>query len=64
MSRQIKIIWILSFVSVLLLIEKQVYWLVNQHEYALDTYSDEIALKALEAGEEEYLNVLTRQFTC
>ena len=55
MSLQIKIIWILSLVSVLLLIGVQGYWLVNQYEYVLNSYSGEIALQALEAGQEEYL---------
>jgi len=55
MSRQIKIIWTLSLVSVLLLIWLQGYWLINQYEYVLNTYSEEIALQVLQAGEEEFL---------
>ena len=54
MSGQIKIIWILSLVSVLLLIWLQGYWLINQYEYVLNTYSEEIALQVLQAGEDEY----------
>ena len=54
MSRQIKIIWILSLVSVLLLIGIQGYWLINQYEYVLNTYSEDIALQVLQAGEEEF----------
>jgi len=56
MSKQIKIIWILSLVSVLLLIGLQGYWLINQYEYVLNAYSEETALQVLQAGEEEYLN--------
>ena len=55
MSKQIKIIWILSLISVLLLIGIQGYWLINQYEYVLNSYSEEIALLILQAGEEEYL---------
>jgi len=56
MSKQIKIIWILSLISVLLLIGIQGYWLINQYEYVLNSYSGEIALLVLQAGEEEYIN--------
>jgi two-component system phosphate regulon sensor histidine kinase PhoR len=56
MSRQIKIIWILSLISVLLLIGIQGYWLINQYEYVLNSYSEEIAMQVLQAGEEEFLN--------
>ena len=54
MSNQIKIIWILSLISVLLLIGLQGYWLFNQYEYTLNSYSEEIALQVLQAGEEEF----------
>ena len=63
MSRQIKIIWILSLVSVLLLIWLQGYWLINQYEYVLNTYSEEIALQVLQAGEDEYLLRKEEYFT-
>ena len=56
MSRQIKFIWVLSLFSVLFLIGMQGYWLYNQYEYVLNAYSEEIALQALQAGEEEYRN--------
>jgi len=56
MSNQIKIIWILSLVSVLLLIGVQGYWLVNQYEYVLNSFLEDIVLQVLEAGEEEYLD--------
>ena len=55
MSKQIKIIWALSLMSVLLLIGVQGYWLFNQYKYVLDSYSEEIAQQVLQAGEEEYL---------
>jgi hypothetical protein len=55
MSRQIIIIWILSLISVLLLIGIQGYWLINQYEYVLNIYSEEIASQVLKAGEEEFL---------
>ena len=54
MSRQIKIIWVLSLISVLLLIGIQGYWLINQYEYVLNAYSEEVALQVLQAGEEEF----------
>jgi len=54
MSKQIKIIWILSLGSVLLLIGVQGYWLYNQYEYVLNAYSEEIALQVIQAGEEEF----------
>jgi two-component system phosphate regulon sensor histidine kinase PhoR len=54
MSKQIKIIWILSLISVLLLIGMQGYWLYNQYEYTLNLYSEEIAMQVLQAGEEEF----------
>lgn len=56
MSRQIKIIWILSLVSVLFLIGVQAYWLYNQYEYVLNTWSEEIASEVAAAGEEEFQN--------
>jgi len=56
MSRQIKIIWILSLISVLLLIGVQGYWLINQYKYVLNGYSEEIASFVSLAGEQEYLN--------
>ncbi|MDR0794874.1 MAG: HAMP domain-containing histidine kinase [Tannerella sp.] len=56
MNQHIKIIWILSLVSVLMLIGMQGYWLINQYEYVLNTYSGEIALQVLQAGEEEFLS--------
>ena len=56
MSKQIKIIWILSLVSVLLLIGLQGYWLINQYGYVLNAYAEETALRVLQAGEEEFLN--------
>ena len=56
MSRQIKIIWVLSLISVLLLIGMQGYWLVNQYQYVLNAYSGEIVSLVSQAGEEEYLN--------
>ena len=56
MSRQIKMIWIFSLVSVLLLIGMQGYWLINQYKYVLNSYSEEIASQVVLASEEELLN--------
>ena len=56
MSKQIKIIWILSLISVLLLIGLQGYWLINQYKYVLNAYSEEIASFVSSAGEKEYLS--------
>ena len=55
MSKQINIIWILSLISVLLLIGIQGYWLINQYEYTLNNYSEEVVSIVSQAGEEEYL---------
>lgn len=55
MEKRIRIIWVLSLVSAFLLIGVQGYWLYNQYEYGMDTYSEEIAELILDAGEEEYL---------
>jgi len=46
----------LSLVSVLLLIGIQGYWLLNQYEYVLDTYAEEITQQVQQAGNEEFLN--------
>ncbi|MDH6306378.1 two-component system phosphate regulon sensor histidine kinase PhoR [Parabacteroides sp. PF5-5] len=54
MERRIRIIWILSLASALLLIGVQGYWLYNQYQYVTDTYSQELAEKILQAGEKEY----------
>ncbi|MDR1201112.1 MAG: HAMP domain-containing histidine kinase [Tannerellaceae bacterium] len=54
MERRIRIIWILSLLSALLLIGVQGYWLYNQFRYVVDTYSEELAEKALQAGDKEH----------
>jgi two-component system phosphate regulon sensor histidine kinase PhoR len=54
MERRIRIIWILSLLSALVLIGVQGYWLYNQFRYVVDSYSQELAGKALQAGDKEY----------
>jgi two-component system phosphate regulon sensor histidine kinase PhoR len=54
MERRIRIIWILSLLSAFVLIGVQGYWLYNQFRYVVDTYSQELAVKALQAGEKEH----------
>lgn len=54
MEKQIKIIWILSLLSALLLIGVQGYWLYNQFAYAMQHYSEEQAAAILRAGDAEY----------
>ena len=54
MEKRIRIIWILSLVSAMLLIGVQGYWLYNQYQYVADNYLQELSVKILEAGDEEY----------
>jgi two-component system phosphate regulon sensor histidine kinase PhoR len=54
MERRIRIIWILSLLSALVLIGVQGYWLYNQFRYVVDTCSEELAGKALQACDKEY----------
>jgi two-component system phosphate regulon sensor histidine kinase PhoR len=54
MEKRIKFVWILSLLSALLVIGVQWYWVYNQYLYVIDTYCEEIAGLALQAGEKEY----------
>lgn len=54
MEKQIRIIWILSLVSVLLLIGMQGYWLFSQYQYVSNNYMQELNEGIREAGEEEH----------
>ncbi|MDR3141027.1 MAG: HAMP domain-containing histidine kinase [Tannerellaceae bacterium] len=54
MEWRIRIIWILSLSSAFVLTGVQGYWLYNQYRYAVDTYAEELAAKALQAGEKEH----------
>lgn len=54
MERRIKIVWILSLLSALLVIGVQGNWLYTQYQYKADIYANEIIQKILEAGDEEY----------
>lgn len=54
MEKRIRIIWILSLMSALLLIGVQGYWLYNQYRYVVDSYSQELAERILQGGEKEY----------
>ena len=54
MEKRIWAIWVLSLSSALLLIAVQGYWLYNQYQHVVKSYSQELAEKVLEAGENEY----------
>jgi two-component system phosphate regulon sensor histidine kinase PhoR len=54
MEKRIRIVWILSLASALLLIGVQGYWLYNQYQYVIDGYSQELSEQILNAGEKEY----------
>ena len=54
MEKRIRAIWVLSLSSALLLIAVQGYWLYNQYQHVVKAYSQELAEKVLEAGENEY----------
>jgi two-component system phosphate regulon sensor histidine kinase PhoR len=54
MEKQIRIVWLLSLVSAFLATGVQGYWLYNQYAYVVDSYSQELAEKILEAGEREF----------
>lgn len=54
MEKRIRIVWILSLVSALLVIGVQAYWLYNQYCYVIDTYAGEMAARVLQAGEDEF----------
>ncbi|MDL2255006.1 HAMP domain-containing histidine kinase [Parabacteroides sp. OttesenSCG-928-G06] len=54
MEKRIKIVWILSLVSALVVIGVQCYWLYTQYRYTIDTYRADTAQQILEAGDEEY----------
>lgn len=54
MERRIRIIWILSLASALLLVGMQGYWLLSQYQYTLDNYARETGEAILKAGDEEY----------
>jgi len=54
MEKRIKIVWILSLVSALVLIGVQCYWLYTQYRYEVTTYIEKLAHDILAIGEEEY----------
>lgn len=54
MEKRIRIVWILSLVSVLFLILVQGYWLYNQYTYVLDAYTEELGEQILQAAGQEY----------
>ncbi|NDW11909.1 sensor histidine kinase [Bacteroides sp. 214] len=54
MEKRIRVVWVLSLVSALLVIAVQLYWLYNQYQFVLNGYSEELAQKVYSAGEEEY----------
>lgn len=54
MEKRIRLVWILSLVSVLVLVGVQAYWLLNQYRFVLDGYNNELADKILTVGERDY----------
>lgn len=54
MEKRIRIIWILSLVSVALLTGVQGYWLFNQYQYVTTQYLTELGDGILKAGDEEF----------
>lgn len=54
MENRIKIVWILSLISIFLLIGVQGYWLYNQYQYVTDQYLQELSEQILQAGDEEF----------
>jgi len=53
MEKRIKIVWILSLISALVLIGVQGYWLFTQYQYVINSHTEEIARTIQAAGEEE-----------
>lgn len=54
MEKRIRIVWILSLISVFLLITVQGYWLYNQYTYVINTYTEELAQEIMPAINKEY----------
>lgn len=54
MEKRIRIVWILSLISIFLLIGIQAYWLNNQYEFVLDEYSRELGETIIKAGDDDY----------
>lgn len=53
MEKRIKIVWILSLISALVLIGVQGYWLFTQYQYVIDSHTEAIARTIQAVGEEE-----------
>lgn len=54
MEKRIRVVWILSLLSVMLLILVQGYWLYHQYVYVVNTYTDELAQQILQEARKEY----------
>jgi Osmosensitive K+ channel histidine kinase len=54
MEKRIRVVWVLSLISALLLIGVQAYWLYNQYQFVLDNYCDELVNRIYKAGNEDY----------
>lgn len=54
MDRRIKIVYIITIVSLILLMIIQGYWLMNQYEYALKRYKDELFIKTWKTWEKDF----------
>ena len=54
MEKRIRIVWLLSLVSALLVILAQGYWLYSQYDFVATNYARELAEQVTESGEEEY----------
>ena len=56
MEKNIRIVWILTVITALLMIGGQGYWLYNQYNYSADEYMQELH-KQLEELEEQELQI-------
>lgn len=54
MEKRIRIVWVLSLLSALLLIAMQGYWLYNQLTYVTDSYAQELTDRLMKACDEDY----------
>ncbi|NDV59631.1 sensor histidine kinase KdpD [Bacteroides sp. 519] len=55
MEKRIRVVWVLSLLSALLLIGVQAYWLYNQYEFVLDAYSEELAQEMYKVGYDDFM---------
>ena len=53
MDKRIKIVWLLTIITSLLMMGGQVYWLYNQYGYSAEAYMQEMHQRILEAEDKE-----------